>query len=423
MNSKKQYMFYINIGIFMFLIFAISIFNMLSPKDKTVSQVENRTLAKKPTITVESVLSGKYSRDFENYFADNFVIRENLVKVSKDIASLKGIKRAEEVALVGFDGQNVGGNSNENDTTQEDKDSTIEASTKGNLLILNDTVMELYKFNEEKCKSYANMINTVQSKLGDDIKVYSLLAPVQIEFLTNKKYKDLSDSQYDGINFVNTNLSDKVKSVDAYTPIKNHINEYVYYRTDHHWTALGAYYAYTGFTQTADLDAFPLDKFTKGEAPGFLGHLSTVNPSETVNSNPDNVIFYNSPAKSDMDVYFYDKETGEKKSYKGSVISKSYIDSDQKYGVFLGGDFALGVINTNSNTDKKIMVIKDSYANAFIPFLLTNYCEIFVVDPRHYKENIIDLVNENGIGEVLFLNYILTTNFDSYINSVLNLIK
>nr|WP_312577205.1 DHHW family protein [Sedimentibacter sp.] len=417
MNTNKQYVFYINIGIFMILIFTISIFNMLSPKDKTISEVENRTLAKKPVLTIESILSGKYSRDFENYFADNFAVRDNLVVLSKDIASLKGIKRAEEVALVDFDGQNVGGDSG------EDKDGNVEASTKGNLLILNDKVMELYKFNEAKSKSYANMINTVQSKLSDDVKVYSLLAPVQVEFLTNKKYKDLSDSQYDGIHFVNSNLSEKIIPVDAYTPIKEHINEYVYYRTDHHWTALGAYYAYTGFAEAAGIDPLPLDKFTKGEAPGFLGHLSTVNPSETVNNNPDNVIFYNSPAKSDMDVYYYDKETGEKKSYKGSVISKSYIDGDQKYGVFLGGDFALGVIKTNSNTNKKIMVIKDSYANAFIPFLLTDYSEIYVVDPRHYKENIIDLVNENSIDEVMFLNYILTTNFDSYVNSVLNLIK
>lgn len=417
MNNNKQYVFYINIAIFMSLIFAISIFNMLSPKDKTVSVVENRTLAKKPNLTVESVLSGIYSRDFENYFADNFAVRDNLVKISKDIASLKGIKRTEEVALVDFDGQNVGGNSD------EDNDSTVEASTKGNLLILNDTVMELYKFNEVKIKSYANMINTVQSKLDDNVKVYSLLAPVQIEFLTNKKYKNLSDSQLDGINFVNSNLSNKIIPVDAYTPIKGHINEYVYYRTDHHWTALGAYYAYSGFANAANFDALPLDKFTKGEAPGFLGHLSTVNPSETVNNNPDNVIFYNSPAKSDMDVYFYDKDTGEKKSYKGSVISKSYIDGDQKYGVFLGGDFALGIIKTNSNQNKKIMVIKDSYANAFIPFLLTNYSEIYVVDPRYYKESIVDLVNENNINEVLFLNYILTTNFDSYVDNVLNLIK
>jgi len=69
------------------------------------------------------------------------------------------------------------------------------------------------------------------------------------------------------------------------------------------------------------------------------------------------------------------------------------------------------------------MIIKDSYANAFIPFLLTNYSEIYVVDPRHYKESLVDLVNDNKIDEVLFLNYILTTNFDSYVNSVLNLIK
>jgi hypothetical protein len=124
-----------------------------------------------------------------------------------------------------------------------------------------------------------------------------------------------------------------------------------------------------------------------------------------------------------MKVFYYDKETGEKKSYNGKVITKSYADLDQKYGIFLGGDFALGVIKTNAKTDKKIMVIKDSYGNAFIPFLTPHYSEIYVVDPRHYKESIVDLVNENEIGEVMFLNYILTTNFDSFMNSVLNLLK
>lgn len=407
----------INIFIFFLIIFIISIFNMLSPKDKTVSAVENRALAEKPTPELNSILSGKYSMDFENYFTDHFINRENLVSSSKYILSLKGIKRAQEVALVDFEGQNVGGNENEKDDSKND------SNTKGNLLILNDTVMEVYKFNEIKSKSYADMINSAADKMGDDVKVYSLLAPVQIEFLTTKKYKDLSDSQIDSINYINSNLSEKVVPVDAYHPILEHVDEYIYFRTDHHWTALGAYYGYTGFTKAANLELLSLDKYTKGEAPGFLGHLSTVNPSETVNNNPDNVIFYNSPVKSNMEVYYYDKETGKRKSYMGAVISKSYIDNDQKYGVFLGGDFPLGIIKTNSNSNKKIMVIKDSYGNAFIPFLLPHYSEIYVIDPRHYKENIVELVKENNIEEVLFLNYILTTNFESYMNSVLKIIE
>ena len=407
----------IKIFIFLVVIFAITNLNMFSPKDKTISEVENRALAGKPILSADSVLSGKYFRDFENYFADHFVVRENLVSASKTISSLKGIKRAEEVQIVDFEGQNVGGNGSEDNISKDD------ASTKGNLLILNDTVMEIYKFNEMKSKSYADMINTAESILGDDVKTYSLLAPLQIEFLTTKKYKDLSDSQIDSINFINSNLSEKVIPIDAYTPIKDHIDEYVYYRTDHHWTALGAYYGYTGFAKAAGIDALSLDKFTTGEAPGFLGHLSTVNPSETINNNPDNVVYYIPSVNSDMEVYFYDKETEEKKSYKGAVINKTYIDTDQKYGIFLGGDFPLGIIKTNSNTNKKIMVIKDSYGNAFIPFLLPHYSEIYVVDPRHYKENIVDLVKENNIDEVLFLNYILTTNFDSYMGSVLNLMQ
>ncbi len=405
----------INIFIFFMIIFSISVLNMLSPKNKEVSAVENRALAKKPEISLDTILSGKFSVDFENYFADHFLNRESLVASSKFLSSLKGIKRAQEVALVDFKGQNAGG-----DTADNNKDNT---NTKGNLLMLNDKVMEIYKFNQDKSKLYADMVNTVSDKMGSEVKVYSLLAPIQIEFLKEKKYKELSDSQIDSISYVKSNLSDKVTAVDAYHPIQEHIDEYVYFRTDHHWTALGAYYGYTGFAKAAGLTPVPLNNYTKGEAPGFLGHISTVNPSDTVNNNPDNVIFYNPPVKSSLEVFFYDKETGDKKSYTGAVISKTYIDKPQKYGVFLGGDFPLGIIKTNSKSDKKIMVIKDSYGNAFIPFLLPHYSEIYVIDPRHYKESLTSLVKDNHIDEVLILNYILTTNFENYMSSVLNLLN
>lgn len=423
MNKKNQLSF-LNIFIFMSLIYIIAILNMFTPKDKTISEVENRTLAQKPVFSMESLLSGKYFRDFESFFADHFLDRENLVKISKNIVSLKGIKRDEEVALVDFEGQNVGGNGNAaGEEGEKPENTTTGVNTKGNLLILNDTVMELYKFNKDNAKLYADMVNTVSSTLGENVKVYSLLAPIQIEFLNNEKYKNLSDSQIDAIKFVNENFSDNVIPVDAYTPIKEHINEYVYFRTDHHWTALGAYYAYTGFAKGAGLEAVPLKSYKENMAPDYLGYISTVASSETVNKNPDDVVYYIPPVKTDMNVFYYDKDSGELKSYNGSVINKKYVFLDQKYGVFLGGDFSLGVIKTDVETDRKIMVIKDSYGNAFVPFLTPHYSEIYVVDPRHYKESIVDLVNDNNIGEVMFLNYILTTNFDAFMNSVLNLLK
>jgi hypothetical protein len=419
--NNKNHLSILNILIFISLIYTVTILNILTPKNKAISEVENRTLAQKPVFSVDNLLSGKYFRDFESFFADHFFDRENLVKISKNISSLKGIKREEEVYLVDFEGQNVGGNRNNEDGEKPEDNAVV--TTKGNLLILNDTVMELYKFNEDKAKLYADMVNTVSSTLGENVKTYSLLAPIQIEFLNNEKYKNLSDSQIDAIKYVNDNFSDNIIPVDAYSPIKEHIDEYVYYRTDHHWTALGAYYGYTGFADAAGLEAVPLDKYKENKAPDYLGYISTVNPSEKVNSNPDDVVYYVPPVKTDMKVFYYDKDTGEKKSYAGSVINKKYVLLDQKYGVFLGGDFALGVIKTNVKTDRKIMVIKDSYGNAFVPFLTPHYSEIYVVDPRHYKESIVDLVKENDIGEVMFLNYILTTNFDSFMDSVLNLVK
>lgn len=421
--NKNNHLLFLNIFIFISLIYTITILNLLSPKNKSISETENRALAQKPNYSTDKLISGQYFREFESFFADHFFNREKLVQISKEMSSLKGIKREEEVFIVDFDGQNVGGNVDEETEGENFEETNNEGTTNGNLLILNDTVMELYKFNEDKSKAYADMINTVSETLGEDVKVYSLLAPIQIEFINDSKYKNLSSSQQDAIELVNSNLSENIISVDAYSPIKDHIDEYVYYRTDHHWTALGAYYGYTGFAKAANHEVVPLDSYKKGEAPGYLGHISTVNPSETVNNNPDNVIYYNPPVKSEMKVYYYDKDTSEMKSYNGKVIDKSYAGTEQKYGIFIGGDFPLGVIKTNAKTDEKIMVIKDSYGNAFIPFLTPHYSEIYVVDPRHYKESIVDLVNENKIDNLLFVNYILTTNFDSFMNSVLNLLN
>lgn len=199
--NKKSYLSFLNIFIFISLIYIITILNMLTPKNKTVSEVENRTLAQKPVFSMDNLLSGKYFRDFEDFFADHFFDRENIVKISKSIVSLKGVKREEEVFLVDFEGQNVGGSQDQEDNKKHEVNNAV-VSTKGNLLILNDTVMELYKFNEDKAKLYADMINTVSNTLGKNVKVYSLLAPIQMEFLNNEKYKNLSDSQIDAIKFV-----------------------------------------------------------------------------------------------------------------------------------------------------------------------------------------------------------------------------
>ncbi len=375
-------------------------------------------LAGRPEFYVQDLFSGQYFMDVENYFSDQFLNRENFIQASKELSKYKGISRKEEVLLVDFEGQNVGGNSEE-----ESNSTAAEPAAKGNLLILDDTVMEIFKFNSDKSKLYADTLNAVQSMLGDNINVYSVLTPIQIEFLDNEKYKELSDSQFDAIEYVNSNLSENIKAVDVYSALQNHSDEYIYFRTDHHWTALGAYYGYTAFAEAAGFVPLQLTKYREERFPGFLGYISNINPSKKVDESPDDVIYYNPPVDSEMTVYYYDKTTGEKKSYEGAVINEYYLETNQKYGVFIGGDFPLGIIKTEAKTDKKAMIIKDSNGNAFVPFLVPHYSEIYIVDPRSCKENIINIVKDNKIDDVIFLNYILTTNFETFMDNILGLTK
>lgn len=406
----------INIVVFFTLLFSISILNLFSPKDKTISVIENRTLGQKPEISYTSIITGEFSKKFESYISDHFMYREKLVAGSNFIASLNGIKRNDSIQIVAFSGQNVGGNL-ENDN--------LELSQSGNVLILNDTIMEIYKFKKESSKKYAEMINKLNKSLPKDTKLYSLIVPIQIEFNVNEKIKNLSDSQREGINYINNLLDEDIIKVDVYDEIKKHIDEYVYFRADHHWTQLGAYYAYTKFCEKANIKPTPLDEYSKHEINNFLGYLSTINPTEKVNNNPDKIIYYKTNIESSMRIFYYEKDTDELKFFTSSVIDKSYENKDntQKYGIFLGGDYPISSIKTNANSNRKIIIIKDSYANAFVPFLLDHYKEIYIIDPRHCRENIIDMINENNIDDVMFLNYILTPNFENYQESVLKLIQ
>jgi len=269
--GKNNRMSHINILIFVSLIFIISILNIFSPKDKAISEVENRTLAQRPAFTWDKLLKGEYFREYEDFFADHFYDRENLVETSRYITALKGIRREEEVFLVQFAGQNVAGNveveedeefskvdeneeidgeniaetevlaeanepsnaepsNNETAAAQVSKNKPADedtATTTGNLLILNDTIMEIYKFDANKAKYYANMVNAIREKLDGSVKVYSLLAPVQIEFLANDKYKGLSDSQHEAIEFVKSNFNENIIPVNAYSAIAEHKDEYL----------------------------------------------------------------------------------------------------------------------------------------------------------------------------------------------------
>lgn len=403
MNKISKLASVLNIVVFVALIFALSLWNIFGEKDNQIAEKENREPASKPIMTAVNLVSGQYFKDMENFISDSFIQRENFMALASSLKKLYGIPSPSKAQIITAGGQNVGGNTDTNTINTED-----------DLLILSDRIMELYTLDKESTIHYTDMLSTARQNLLEEVSIYTMLVPIQSQFLTDEKLKNLSDDQLKAIKYIYSSLDDGINTVDAYSHIAAHQDEYIYYRTDHHWTALGAYYGYESFCETAGLEPVPLSQYDSATASEYVGRLATLHLSGDTSLRPDDVTYYYPFTSYDMDVYYYDGEDGPLKSYKGSVIDEGYANDSQKYGIFMGGDSALSVIKTEAGTGQSILVVKDSYGNAFVPFLLPHYSSIYVADPRHYKESLVSLVRDNGIDTVLFLNYIKTPNIPEF---------
>lgn len=272
----------------------------------------------------------------------------------------------------------------------------------GNFVIINSIGYEKFKFNEYNANVYIESINKYAENLTGDIKIYNLIAPTSSEFNMPGEYRDLSDSQKEGINYTYSNMDNEIITVDAYSNIEAHKNEYLYFKTDHHWTALGAFRAYESFMKIKGEEAVPLEKYNRIDSKDkYLGSVYNMTKSERLENNLDDMWYYD-PL---LSVEYSSINRDETKWDSRQIIFPSYFEHERKYSAFMGGDTAFSHIKVDSKVGKNILVIKDSYGNAFIPFLLPHYGDIYIVDPRYFKNNIYDLIEDNEIDEVLIINY------------------
>jgi hypothetical protein len=440
-----------NIILFILTLFIFGAFNLASFGNSDTAELENRSLSSKPNLTLDKLFSGEFTREYEDYYSDHFMYRDRLVKISSAVNEVKGIGN-NEAQIISHRGDNTAEanlelevEENRNTTKSETKDSNSDtkenypqdkdkkdnqtqnpsskqpskenSGTKiGKMLILNDKAMEIYTFNNNESKFYAGVINDFEDKLEHKVRVYSLLVPTQVEFIENEKYKTISSSQKNVIEYINKSFNENIIPVNAYDVLSQNKDKYLYFRTDHHWTALGAYYAYTAFAETADETPVPLEQYEKSKVDNFLGSTYSATLNKKLQNNPDTIFFYKPFTKHEYKVYY-------EGPLKMNLLDMNHANKKNKYRIFLSGDRPLGKIVTEVKNDKKILVVKDSYGNAFVPFLLPHYNEIYIVDPRQFKHNIIEFTKENGIQEVLFLNYVPASNMRNFSNLIVNLMN
>ena len=386
-----------------FLLMLAAFVTMLAlPADRASIEKENREMNEIPQISQENVFSGKFASDFEAYTGDNIGLRSYFTAMSKSMDSAKGI--TPETGSV----------------ISSNKDIGTGTTIKMTLLFVEDTVMEMFLKKEDTEKMDIDALNMFAEKLPKDIKLYSMLIPTQLEF-REPIYKNLQDSQTDAISEMYGMLDKRVTAVDVCETLGEHSDEYIYFRSDHHWTQLGAYYAYRAFAKTAGVTAVNNTDYKKYQIRGMLGYLYDRVNTPDVTKNPDTVEWY------DLDEKEAIKVTSLKYNADGTFTESEgtmYHEDKRGYSFFFGSDYpVLELENTEKSDGKTIVVIKDSYANAFAPWLIKSYHKVILVDPRIYEGGIDAIVDKFDPDELLIMNYIFTTNFPDYCGMLKNLCK
>ena len=212
------------------------------------SESEKRELTKFPTFTVATFLSGEYTEQISTWFADTFPFREGLIALNDTVTSLKGFGSEQfqsGAANLGGEqnqGGNAGGNSGGNAGGNED----VKVETIAGYYIQGDTAYEMYYQNKANSERYAALINQAASKLNGKAKVYTVVVPLAYAYNDKVLKKTDATDPKAAIDSIYANVTHKnAYKVDAYSALGAHKDEYLYFRTDHHWTARGAYYAYS----------------------------------------------------------------------------------------------------------------------------------------------------------------------------------
>lgn len=372
------------IALFAIVILSVPIITAALPKQER-SENENRTLADFPTLINEKKLEkaetlsdyigavkwsyiterkkNSFMDDIETYFSDHLAGREKWVVASNTLDRLSGKQEINGVVTV--DGKMI------QVFKDYDKDA-VQASL---------DAMSGFAARHRDVPMYLMLAPTAQEMM------YSAL-PSYGGYLSQKTF---IDECYKGVEGIST--------IDCLSYLSGHSDEYIYYRTDHHWTSLGAYYGYSAAAKSLGYSAYGLNAFNiETASSSFRGTLF----SKTLDSgiHPDTIDYYhlaNGEPKVKMTV-----NTGTQLLEYDSLYVREYLEGKDKYSSFTGSNQPIVTIETNVDNGKSLLMIKDSYAHSLVPFLSKHYSKITMVDMRYINVGLDYFLDVEDYDQVLF---------------------
>lgn len=367
--------------LFLVMLGVICLVNLFS-KDKEYSEKENRMLQQKPEISLYGIESGRWMKEYESYRSDQFVGRNFWVSLKTKVDLLAGKRESNGV----FKGKDSYLLEDIKEPDQEQLSQNLEA-------------IKEFESGYQNVPFYVMLVPNAANVLSDKLPPFAVV----------EDQKQIFDD-------IQNELDEYIHWVDVSQILKKHKSEVIYYHTDHHWTTLGAYYAFQELAASMELDISKISTMKPYAVTNdFNGTLSATSGYETGYEEP--IYIYASEQTEDMPEVVVNYVNEKKKT--ATLYDTSKLEEKDKYAVFLGGNYPLIDIRTTADTTDRLLLIKDSYANCMIPFLTPYFREIVVVDPRYYYGDIKKLMEENDFTSVLFLYNGNTFVEDNSISGVL----
>ena len=296
--------------------------------------------------------------------------------------------------------------------------------TGGNVYVFDGFGMELPLIPEKEAAKYANILNEVAASLDENIDVYNIVVPTAAEF-----YAPLSHypNHLYGIQKVYENLSERIIPVNIYDTLSQHANEHLFFKTDHHWTQRGAYYAYKEFMSYKNVDVPDINTFTNVPSTTFVGSYATFAKGTTagniIRQNPELLERFVPKFAERGTVYSSPDMTTPTTTYK------AVSTTNNTYSAFIGGDNPIIVYDTTAASDRTLVIIKESYGNVFATWALNDFKRVCVIDPRRFNGfggnntqlNLNEFCASVGATDVMFINYPIAVISSPIRNSILKM--
>lgn len=398
------------------LIFLVGMLVSLRPEH---SVLEKRALSPFPTFSAQAVFDGRFYRELAAWYADTYPFREQLTSMGSGIASLYGLK---DEAIYGSTAQVAEDiptkpakepietiSKDEIEKMIEETETgtiSMQPERAGSVYVAGGRAFDIFYFSQQNADAYAATLNTIRDMLNDDVNLYDIIVPSSLGVYMDEAFLPSigASNQKEAIDYMYSVQDARIIDVPVYDRLRAKNGEYLYFRTDHHWTGRGAYYAYEQFCEAKGIEANPLDSYERVTFPGFLGSFyASTGQSPVLAENIDEVEAFIPHATNEEIIW---EENGS--SFNWRIIGDvSTYAPNLKYSCYSGGDYPLiKMENPNATTEESCVLIKESYGNAFAPYLIDHYKNVYVVDYRYGFGNLTEFIYQNNIKDVIILNHI-----------------